>query len=193
MIYFHPIIKNKPNSNQTNKIMEKTHWKKNYNYDYLGSYSLPDGKDVTLTISKTAKEKVIGANGKKDDCFVVYFKDADKPMILNRTNAKTITKITGSPFIEDWVGKQIVLGVDTVSAFGELTEALRVRNIKPAPAKAVDYTAEIDTLRGCTSLEQLQSVYLGLYAAAMLALVGVKDEMKAALTQPAAGEGVNNG
>lgn len=173
--------------------MGKTHWKNNYNYDYLGSYSLPDGKDLTLTISKTAKEKVIGANGKKEDCFVVYFKDADKPMILNRTNAKTITKVTGSPFIEDWVGKQIILGVDTVSAFGESVEALRVRNIKSAPAKAVDYTAEIDTLRGCTSLEQLQSAYLSLNAAAKLALVGVKEEMKAALTQPKQGEEVANG
>jgi hypothetical protein len=173
--------------------MEKTHWKKNYNYDYLGSYSLPDGKDVTLTIAKTAKEKVIGANGKKEECFVVYFSNAEKPMILNRTNAKTITKVVGSPFVEDWVGKTVIVGVDTVSAFGESVEALRVRNIKPAPAKAVDYTAEIDTLRACTSLAQLQDVYLGLNAAAKAALVKVKDEMKAALTEPAKGGEVANG
>mgnify|MGYP000112125353 CR=1 FL=1 len=27
-----------------------THWKTQFNYDYLGAYSLPDGKDIILEI-----------------------------------------------------------------------------------------------------------------------------------------------
>lgn len=32
-----------------------THWKTQFNYDYLGAYSLPDGKDIILTIRETKK------------------------------------------------------------------------------------------------------------------------------------------
>lgn len=34
-----------------------THWKTQFNYDYLGAYSLPDGKDIILTIRETKKNK----------------------------------------------------------------------------------------------------------------------------------------
>ena len=47
-----------------------THWKTQFNYDYLGAYSLPDGKDIILTIRETKKEQVVGASGKKEECFV---------------------------------------------------------------------------------------------------------------------------
>jgi hypothetical protein len=160
----------------------KTHWKKQFNYEYMGSYSLPDGKDVILTISKTAKEQVIGQNGKKEECFVCYFTESDKPMILNRTNCKTIAKIVGSAFIEDWAGQRIQLGIDTVSAFGESVEALRVRKVTPKPAVPVDYSKEIAALRACTSLDELQQVYTAMPALAKTATVNVKDEMKGQLT-----------
>lgn len=50
-----------------------THWKTQFNYDYLGAYSLPDGKDIILTIRETKREQVVGASGKKEECFVAYF------------------------------------------------------------------------------------------------------------------------
>jgi hypothetical protein len=138
---------------------EKHHWKKQFNYDYMGSYSLPDGKDVILTIKETRKEKVTGPGGKKEDCFVCYFVESDKPMILNRTNCKTIEKVFKAPFIEDWPGLRIQLGIDTVSAFGESVEALRIRNVKPAPAVKVDYTEQHLILKSCTTLAELQKAY----------------------------------
>jgi hypothetical protein len=160
----------------------KTHWKKNFNYDYLGSYSLPDGKEVTLTIAKTATEKVIGANGKKEDCFVVYFKEADKPMILNRTNSKTISKLYGTPYVEDWIGKRVTIGVDIVNAFGEQTEALRIRMVKPQPAQVVSYIEQEKKLRNCTTLAELQSIYTGLTPDEKAGTLTVKDEMKQKLS-----------
>ena len=48
-------------------------------------------------------------------------------MICNKTNAKAIAKATGSPFIEDWKGKQIALYIASVRAFGETVDGLRVR------------------------------------------------------------------
>ena len=46
-----------------------THWKKLTNPDYLGAYSIEDGKDLILTIAYVRQEKVIGTDGKKEDWF----------------------------------------------------------------------------------------------------------------------------
>ena len=68
-----------------------THWKKLTNPNYLGAYSIENGQDLILTIKYVQEEKVIGTDGKKDDCVVCYFVENAKPMILNATNMKTIT------------------------------------------------------------------------------------------------------
>jgi len=158
-----------------------THWKVQFNYEYMGSYSLSDGKDVIMTIKQTKKEQVIGTNGKKEDCFVCYFEESDKPMILNRTNCKTIEKIYKQPYIEDWPGLRVVIGIDKVNAFGETVEALRIRAIKPEPLKPVDYSKEEAKLRSSKSLDELQANFTSLSVEAKHALVAVKDELKTKL------------
>ena len=80
------------------------HWKKQFNYDYLGSYSLDGKKEVVVSIKGVGTAKVTGQSGRKEDCFVVNFNEFDKPMILNRTNAKAIEKVASSGLVEDWVG-----------------------------------------------------------------------------------------
>ena len=111
--------------------MEKTHWKKKFNYDYLGSYSLSDGQDLILTIQDVKNEMVTGDKGAKEECVVCYFQEKQKPMILNRTNCKAIEKAYSTPFIEEWKGKKIQIYVAQVSAFGEVVDALRVRPKQP--------------------------------------------------------------
>ena len=108
-----------------------THWKNQFNYDYLGAYSLPDGKDIILTLKETKKEMVTGTNGQKSECFVAYFHENAKPMILNKTNCKTIEKLFNTPNIEEWVNKQIQIGSTRINAFGEMTDCLRVRPFAP--------------------------------------------------------------
>ena len=108
-----------------------THWKKLTNPLYLGAYSIEDGRDLILTISNVREEPVMGTDGKKEDCIVAYFSDADKPMILNSTNCKMIQKLAGTPYIEKWVGLKIQVGVEKVKAFGDVVEALRVRKFPP--------------------------------------------------------------
>jgi len=119
------------------------HWKKQFNYDYLGSYSLDGKKEAIVTISKLDTDKVTGQQGRKEDCFVVYFNEFDKPMILNRTNAKAIEKVAGSGLVENWVGTQVTLYVEQgVKAFGEVVDALRIRDKKPTRQKM---TKEVET------------------------------------------------
>tara|TARA_R110001599_G_scaffold256246_2_gene456408 strand:+ start:1383 stop:1862 length:480 start_codon:yes stop_codon:yes gene_type:complete len=115
------------------------HWKKQFNYDYLGSYSLDGKKEVVVTIDKLSQDKVTGQQGRKEDCFVVFYKEFDKPMILNRTNAKAIEKVAGSGLIEDWKGNQVTLYVESgVKAFGEVVDALRIRDSKPMNQKMTE-------------------------------------------------------
>lgn len=105
-----------------------THWKKLTNPNYLGAYAFDEGEEKTVTIDRVTEESVIGTDGRESGCMVLHFKEQDvKPMILNRTNAKTIEKLADSPYIESWEGLRIILCVRTVSAFGSEVEAVRVK------------------------------------------------------------------
>lgn len=108
-----------------------THWKKLTNPNYLGAYSIEDGKDLVLTIGQVREETVIGTDGKKESCVVCHWQENAKPMIFNATNMKQITKLLKTPFIEEWTGKKIQIGIEKVKAFGEIVEALRVRAFLP--------------------------------------------------------------
>ena len=111
--------------------MAQTHWKKLTNPDYLGAYSIEDGKDLVLTIKKVVQESVTGADGKKEDCIVCYWQENQKPMILNVTNCKMIAKLANSPYIEQWAGIKVQIGVEKVKAFGDVVDALRIRKTRP--------------------------------------------------------------
>lgn len=111
---------------------KRTHWKKLTNPDYLGAYALDEGKDLIATIKNVQQEKVIGADGKKEECTVAHFVEPGiKPMILNTTNCKTIAKLYKTPFIEEWAGRKIQIFIDRVKAFGDVVEALRIRPFVP--------------------------------------------------------------
>lgn len=112
--------------------MSKTHWKKMNNPNFLGAYMLEPGEDLVLTIKYAKEEEYVGNAGKKETGLLVHFQENDsKPLICNATNAKTISKVVGSPYIEDWVGEKIQFFASEVNAFGETVEALRIRPFKP--------------------------------------------------------------
>lgn len=142
----------------------KTHWKKLENPDYIGAYSLEQGKDLTVKITKVIREMVTGTGGKKEECTVAYL-EGQKPFILNRTNMKMITKIYGTPYIEDWAGKTITLYVSKIRAFGEdNVEALRIREQKPQKPKLtsqhIRWMGAIEALKnGNTTIESIKKVY----------------------------------
>lgn len=139
-----------------------THWKKLTHPDYLGAYALEPGQDMVLTIKSCAMEIVNGTDGKKQECMVIQFMESGvKPMICNKTNAKTITKIHKTPYIEEWPGKKIQLYSSAVSAFGTTTDALRIRDMVPQ-TKQVDVSSAIQSLNDCLTLDQVKETYLSL-------------------------------
>jgi hypothetical protein len=107
----------------------KTHFRKIKDPNYLGSWDLMDDAGNftprVLTIESFKAEKSVDSRGQEANIAVLYFKES-KPMIVNHTNVKAIAKATGTPYIEDWNGKQIELKVVQVKAFGEIHDALRV-------------------------------------------------------------------
>lgn len=115
-----------------------THWKKLTNPDYLGAYSIENGQELVLTIKSVGNEMVTGTNGKKEECTVCHFVENAKPMILNATNMKMITKLYKTPYIEEWAGKKIQIGTEKVNAFGEITEALRIRQVIPSESVVIN-------------------------------------------------------
>lgn len=107
-----------------------THWKKLTNPKYLGSHDFQPSQEIKVTIERIENVDIELFNGKKlemKNCNLAYFKGAKKPMILNTENMKLITKVTGSPYVEQWTGKEVILHVVQVSAFGTITDAVRVK------------------------------------------------------------------
>jgi len=145
----------------------KTHWKKLTHPDYLGAYELMDGtaenKELVVTITKVVREQVTGADGKKEECTVCHL-NGQKPMILNATNQKTMTKLFNSPYIEDWAGKKMTLFVAKVKAFGDTVDALRIRATAPklpdlTPAHEKWEGARTAIKAGNTTIEAIRKSY----------------------------------
>ena len=111
--------------------MSETHYKKLINPDYLGAYSLEPGKDMILTIKSVGKEVITGAGGKKEECIVCRWVEDQKPMILNVTNCKTISKMLKTPYVEKWAGHRIQIYATTTKFGGDTVECLRIRKDPP--------------------------------------------------------------
>ncbi|MBR3334335.1 MAG: hypothetical protein IKG23_08615 [Clostridia bacterium] len=116
--------------------MSETHWKKLTNPNYLGAYAFDPGEEKIVTIEYVAQEEVIGAEGRNDRVIVAHLVN-EKPLILNKTNCKAITKLLNTPYIEEWAGARITLAVQRVKAFGEDTDAVRVKPKLPGEICAV--------------------------------------------------------
>lgn len=116
--------------------MEKTHFRKAFKSPYLSSADIVG--PTVLTVSHVRLEK--DQTKKTKDFFnTAYFVEKEirqgeilKPMILNATNSKTLSKLSGSAFIDDWNGIPISVYVDSKIRFGRDTvEGLRISPERP--------------------------------------------------------------
>lgn len=113
--------------------MEKTHWKKVVSDpNYIGEGDFQPGQEIVVTIDRVVSHETVKTAEGKSDKAVLYFKEGYKPMILNVARSKSISKVCGSPYFEDWVGHRIQLYVQPgIRAFGDVVNAVRVRDFKP--------------------------------------------------------------
>lgn len=103
--------------------------------NYLGSWDVPDGEDLILTIDKAARDDVKNERGTERK-LTIHFVEDYKPMILNATNSKAISEACGSTKVETWAGQRIAIYTQKVTAFGGTTDALRIRPYPPKETKA---------------------------------------------------------
>ena len=159
----------------------KHHWKQLINPDYIGAYTVNGQKEMNITILKVVREMVTGNGGKKEECTVAKLKDM-KPFILNRTNSKTITRLAGSPYIEDWEGLTITVYATTTSVAGETVECLRVRPKLPRIENFdAEIEADIQSLSKATTLDELKKIFSSLKWRNDLKVVAEKDKLKVTL------------
>jgi len=104
------------------------------NPNYLGSWDLEDvpGNELTLTIKNIDEELVEGAEGRKEKCAICHFVEDYKPMVLNLTNRKALSKLYKTTETSKLIGKRITIIVKQVKAFGAIHDALRIKPEIPA-------------------------------------------------------------
>ena len=117
---------------------DKTHYRKAFNSPYLSSADIVG--ETSLTIAKVVlepdKTKKTQNNFNTAYFTVKEIRDGEplKPMIFNAGNSKTMHKITGSHFIDDWNNINVVVYVDpNVKNRGEIVEGLRIKAVPNRP------------------------------------------------------------
>lgn len=103
---------------------------------------VPAEEVVVLTIRET-KVETVGREDEAEQKPVVYFKETEKGLVLNKTNAGAISKALASDDYATWPGKRISIAATDVEYAGKVTLGLRVRTTPPkADAVAGLKTAE---------------------------------------------------
>lgn len=120
---------------------------------YLKAADL-QGKTVRVTI-RTVLMEAIGQGNNADQRPILYFQGKEKGLVLNKTNATTISTFYG-PDTDDWTGRDLELFSVMTDYQGRPVEGLRVRiprlstgptqqrQPEPPPATPESYGAMID-------------------------------------------------
>ena len=98
-------------------------------FPYIEGQNLID-KTMTLTICKIQTEKMKDHKGRDAEKYVLYFRETQKGLVLNKTNAKRVAVLYGCQ-TGGWDGRQITLYAEEVKAFGETHNAVRVAEAIP--------------------------------------------------------------
>lgn len=85
-----------------------------------------EGKSVSLTIAEVLRDKVQMATGQKAEKYILRFRETEKQLVLNRTNAKAVAKVLSEPKAINWPGERIILKPSSCEAFGEQVACIRV-------------------------------------------------------------------
>ena len=120
---------------------------------YLTSADLYDERsesfrEITVTIDRVVKLKIVGKGGKTDGRPGLFFKEqkSGKPLGLNAVNSAAVANLAGSTDMKKWPGTKVTLFVDMAEHVrGEgITPAVRIRPFRADQQRAVAATSEPD-------------------------------------------------
>lgn len=105
---------------------------------YLKAEELDE--DVALTMSHVDMEEMKTQKGEAQNKPVLYFKEIDKGLVLNKTNWSLIAKQYGDES-DEWAGKPVTLTVLDVDSFGDVVSAIRIKPPRKVSANPVRVTS----------------------------------------------------
>lgn len=97
---------------------------------YLKAGDLPEDTAQVVTIEKVQIEEIGREKQRKP---VIHFEELDKAFVCNKTNAKSIARITGTEEFEEWTGTKVALYRAEVEFQGDIVESIRVKAPKDKP------------------------------------------------------------
>ena len=127
----------------TEQANNKTHYRKVFKSDHLGTADLEDmiesGHNLIFTISHVKQEFGVRVAGKKGDFNIAYFVEGIKPLVLNAGNSKIMKNLSGgSSFIDDWSNIPVRLYIDPSVTFGrEIVSGVRIHPDKPVQRQSL--------------------------------------------------------
>lgn len=84
------------------------------------------GRPIPLTIVRIEpRHELQTTRGGKEYKPALFFKETDKGVVMNKTNANRLKDCFG-PDPRKWIGKRVVFCVERVDGFGKKTDGLRV-------------------------------------------------------------------
>ena len=143
--------------------MEKgTNYRNVYKSDHLGAVDLEDliesGKDLIFTIKHVKQELNTKVAGKRIDANIAYFVEDIKPLVLNATNARIISRFAKSTHVEKWNNITIELYIDhNVNFKGSIVDGVRVKQRQPNVVK------KLPTINDASFTNLLAAVKAGSY------------------------------
>lgn len=127
-----------PNEQQ-NQLLH--HWRTGSQSDYVGVEILPNGQSIIATISHIVWDENAKVQGSKKPSWIAYFKETNivpKPMLLNSTNRKRLTKLAGTDYLETIHDFRVILCKELTRdpCDGGKVYGLRIgRDVPPPPQK----------------------------------------------------------
>lgn len=118
--------------------------------EWLKCDDVPDD-GLTVTID-SYEVRDFNNDGKRDRKPVLYFKEDVKALVLNKTNALTITNIVGSGELDDWVGHKITMVPREVEFAGKQVWAIRIQSPRRQTNRAA---AAAQAPRGAKAAKEL--------------------------------------
>lgn len=87
-------------------------------------------KNISLTIASVTIERMNSGKGGEQAKPCLHFKERDKLMVLNKTNASLLAQALGAE-TDLWTGATVVIAAPMIEAFGRSTRSLKVVNVIP--------------------------------------------------------------
>jgi hypothetical protein len=103
------------------------HWKEMCGKSFLSADDIPEGKEITLTITYAGMDEVYDPGTRKTlQKGIVGFKETEFRLVLNVTNSRAIASHHGNK-TGGWLNKTVTLTRQTCKVAGKVVPCVRIK------------------------------------------------------------------